>query len=88
MRGRLAWAGSRLAVLDQRPIPHWIILRALPHAMRRRFDPAVGADLEATFELAIRDPHGGEPARYALAIARGSCSVRPGAAQRPGAACC
>jgi hypothetical protein len=80
-----ARAGSRFARLDQRPAAHWVLLRALPRLIARRFDPVSAAELEATFELAIRHPRGREPARYELAIAGGRCSVRGGAAARPGA---
>ena len=86
MRVLLRLAGHRLARLDRRRAPHWVILRALPRAIAMRFDPAAAADgLEATFELAIRDPRGRTPARFELAVGDAGCSVRPGAAQRPGA---
>lgn len=73
-----------LARLDRRRPVHWLVLRILPRAIGMRFDPPTD-QLEATLELAIRDPHGRPPARFELAIAGQSCSVRAGAAQRPGA---
>ncbi len=81
MRRRLAFWVARL---DRRRPVHWIVLRVLPRAIAMRFDPPTD-QLEATLELAIRDPHGRPAARFELAIAGQSCSVRAGAAQRPGA---
>jgi hypothetical protein len=78
-------AGHRLARLDRRRAPHWIILRVIPRAIAMRFDPGAAQGLQATLELAIRDPRGRPPARFELAIADAVCSVRPGAADRPGA---
>jgi hypothetical protein len=74
----------RLAALDRRRPAHRVILRALPRAIARRFDPSAAAGLEATIELAIRDPAGDSPACFSLAIAGERCSVSPGTA--PGAA--
>ena len=72
------------ARLDQyRPV-HWIVLRVIPRAIAMRFEPP-GDQLEATLELSILDPRGRAPARFELAIAGQSCSVRSGAAQEPGA---
>ena len=78
-------AGQRLARLDRRRTAHWIMLRVIPRAIAMRFDPTASQGLQATLELAIRDPRGRSPARFELAIAGTSCSVRSGAAQRPGA---
>ncbi len=77
--------GSRVADLDRRPLPHRLILRALPRAVTARFDPAAAADLEASFELCVRDPRGGEPARFALCVTGGRCEVRPGTVPDAGA---
>jgi hypothetical protein len=62
-----------------------MILRALPRGIAMRFDPAAADGLEATFELAIRDPHGRPPSCFELAVTGTGCSVRSGAAERPGA---
>lgn len=78
-------AGRRLAGLDRSRAPHWVILRALPRAIARRFDPAAADGLQATLELAIRDPGGRPPACFELAVTGTRCRVRPGAAQQPGA---
>jgi hypothetical protein len=83
-RQLVARGAVHVARLDARRPVHWILLRVLPGAIARRFDPPAD-QLEATFELVIRDPRGREPARFALTVAGQSCSVRPGAAQQPGA---
>jgi hypothetical protein len=72
-------------VARNRPVMHRLVLRLLPRAIARRFDPAAAQDLEATLELAIRDPHGRATARYELAISGARCAVRPGAPSQPGA---
>lgn len=78
-------AGRWLAAVDRHPTGHRVIVRALPGAIRRRFDPRSADGLEAVLELAIPDPHGHDPARFELAIADMRCSVRRGAPERPGA---
>ena len=77
--------GLRLARITRGRYAHRLLLRVLPRAIARRFDPAAAADLTATLELVIRDPHGQPAARYELAIAGARCSVRPGAPATPGA---
>ena len=42
-------------------------------------------DLDATFELRVRDPRGAEPDRFELRVLEGRCQVRSGAARDPGA---
>jgi hypothetical protein len=82
-RRRLA---NRVAQLDRRRSVHRLILSTLPRAIAMRFDPTVADGLEATIEIAIRDPDGGSPACFALAITGERCAVRrgsdPGAAAR------
>jgi hypothetical protein len=85
VRGAIARVGKRVARLDRRRAPHWMIVRAIPVVIGRRFDTESAGELQATFELRIRDPHGREPAAFALDIADGSCSVRSGPAQSAGA---
>ena len=80
-----ARVGSRLARLQRRRSAHWVILRVLPRAIARRFDPGAAAGLHATFELSIRDPSGRPPARFALGISGARCHVRAGAATQPAA---
>lgn len=77
MRRRL---GIWLAWLDRRRLGHWLVLRTLPRAIAMRFDRGAAHGLDATFELEISNPRGGEPACYSLAIAGERCSVRAGAA--------
>jgi SCP-2 sterol transfer family len=77
--------GARVARLDRRPLPHKVILLALPLAIAKRFDAASARDLEAVFELRVRDPGGDQPARFELAIGGGACEVRARAARDPGA---
>lgn len=79
-----AW-GERLVRLDRGRVAHWALLRALPRAISMRFDASAATDLDATLELAIRDPYGRATACYALTIAASRCSVRPGAPPAPGA---
>jgi hypothetical protein len=81
----LQWGGVRAARLDRRPVPHRAIVRAVREIIPRRFDPASAGDLEATFELRIRNPAGGEADRFALVISGGTCVVVPGPAVNPGA---
>ncbi|HEY3727083.1 MAG TPA: SCP2 sterol-binding domain-containing protein [Solirubrobacteraceae bacterium] len=84
-RRMLARGGARVARLDRRRPAHWVVLRVIPRAIAMRFDPDAADGLQATLQLTIRDPRGGAPAHFALAIAESSCSVRSGAAEHPGA---
>jgi hypothetical protein len=77
--------GARVARLDARPVPHRVILRVIQHAIPRRFDPEAARDLEAVFELRVRDPRGREPALFALTVADGRCEATPGPASDPAA---
>jgi SCP-2 sterol transfer family len=77
--------GRRLARLTRGRYAHRILLRVLPRAIARRFDPAAANGLSATLELAIRGPGGAALARYELAIADARCSVRAGAPVAPAA---
>jgi hypothetical protein len=85
-RAVLGRGGERVAELDARPVPHRLILRALPLALERRFDPSAADGLDAVMELRVRDPGGGEPARYELSVGGGALRVRPGAATEAKAA--
>jgi hypothetical protein len=85
MRRLWRYFARPLARLDRRPFVHWVVVRTLPRAIRRRFDPSSSEGLKAVFELAIRDPRGRNPKCFALAIEGTRCSVRAGAPQRPGA---
>ena len=84
-RGRylLIRAGTRIAELDQRRLGHRLLLVAVPHALRRRFDPRAATDLAATLELRIRHPGGDPPQRFTLLVRDRRCHVNPGAAPNP-----
>jgi hypothetical protein len=71
--------------MDRRRPIHWILLRAMPRAIAMRFDPAAARDLEVILQLTLRDPAGREPSHFRLEISGPRCSVRRGAAERPGA---
>lgn len=77
--------GERLARLDERPAAHAAVLAALRVLIPRQFDARYGADLEAVFELRVRDPQGGRPTPLSLEISGGQCLVKPGPASSPGA---
>ena len=77
--------GERLIRLDRyRPV-HWVLTRVMSRAIARRFDPSAADGLEATLELALRDPYGRGTSRYQLHISGRRCAVRPGAAPGAGA---
>ena len=76
-------SGARLAKLDQRQLPHRLIVRAMPLAISNRFDPRAATDLEATFELRVRDHNGGEATRFQLLVSNGRCEARSGHAANP-----
>jgi hypothetical protein len=62
-----------------------VILRVIPYAIPRRFDPEAAGDLQAVFELRVRDPRGREPTRFQLTIADRRCLVTAGLASDPAA---
>ena len=76
---------ERAARFDRRPVPHKLILKAIPRAIEMRFDPASADGLDAMFELRIRDPGGGAPTPFALRVTGGRCEVRPGSGTAAGA---
>jgi SCP-2 sterol transfer family len=79
------WLGQRLIALDRRRSVHWVLVRVLSRAIARRFDPSAAHDLDATLELALRDPHGRATTRYEVRICDGCCAVRAGAPDSAGA---
>jgi hypothetical protein len=79
-RGALSRGGARVASLDQRAVPHWAIVQSIPRAISKRFDADAARDLEATFELRVRKPDGGEPDRFGLRISGGTCTATRGPA--------
>jgi len=81
----LSYSGDRVARLDARPVPHWMLLRVLRRAIPARFDPVAAGDLEAVFELRVRDPGGRSPDAFTLTVSGGTCTMRRGAAARANA---
>jgi hypothetical protein len=79
-RDAIAKGGEAVARLEQRPLFYRAVLRAIPLAITRRFDAEAAADLDALFELRIRDPRGHEPGRFTIKIHDGRCEVRRGGA--------
>lgn len=80
-----SWLGERLIRLDRFAPVHWVLTRVLSRAIAHRFDPAAAQELEATLELALRDPHGRPSTHYRLTISGGHCSVSPGTTDGAGA---
>jgi len=78
-RVALARGGEAVARLDRRPVVHRAALSVIPIAIERRFDAEAGREEELGFELRVRDPGGGEPARFAVEVRGGRCRVRRGA---------
>jgi SCP-2 sterol transfer family len=77
--------GERLIRLDRNRLVHWLLMRVMSRAIAMRFDPSAANDLEATLELALRDPYGRPASRYQLHISGMRCAVRRGAAPSAGA---
>jgi hypothetical protein len=77
-RSRLALArgGEAMARLDRRPLVHRAVLSLIPIAIKRRFDAEAAAEEQLGLELRVRDPGGGEPARFAIEVSGGRCRVR------------
>ncbi len=78
-RVALARGGEAVARLDRRPAVHRAVLSMIPIAIERRFDAEAGGEEELGFELRVRDPGGGEPARFAIEVRQGRCRARRGA---------
>jgi hypothetical protein len=79
------WLGQRLIDLDRNRIAHRILMRVLSRAIARRFNPSAAGDLDATLELALRDPHGRPTTCYELSISAARCAVRTGSPGRAAA---
>ena len=74
----LARVGARVARLYRRPVPHRIVLLAIPAAVRLLFDPAAAAELDVAFELQVRPRRGREATRFAIVVRDGRCAVQRG----------
>lgn len=71
----------QLARLERGP-QRRLLLGTIFAGMRRRFDPAAAADLQAVVEFRILADGGGPDERYQAAIENGECTVtRDGSAQ-------
>ena len=79
------WLGEQLIRLDRVGPVHAVLMRVMSRAIALRFNPSAADGLEATLELALRDPHGRPASRYQLRISEGRCTVRPGAPAHAGA---
>jgi hypothetical protein len=84
-RTLLRRSGDRVARVDRRVVAHRLIMRAVPLALTRRFDPESARGLDAVLELRVRDPDGGRADAFEVKISGGTCQVRPGPARSPGA---
>ena len=70
--------GAGVARLDSTRTAHALLLQAVHLLIPRLFDPDSAGDLDAKFELRIRDPRGGDPDVSTVVIAGGCCRVLPG----------
>lgn len=75
--------GEHLAGLTELGAPHGLTVRAIAALLPRRFDASRARDLDATLELRVRDPHGGEPSPLSLQITGGELSVTAGPSRGP-----
>ncbi|HEY5318705.1 MAG TPA: SCP2 sterol-binding domain-containing protein [Solirubrobacteraceae bacterium] len=67
--------GTGVARFDRYPSAHAAFVVAIYVLIPRLFDPAMAGDLDASFELRIRDPHGGDPDVSSVVVAQGKCRV-------------
>lgn len=67
--------GAQVARLDSFPGAHTVLLLGIYLVIPQLFDPEAAGDLNASFELRIRDPHGGDPDACAVVVAERRCRV-------------
>jgi SCP-2 sterol transfer family len=79
-RSVVARGGEAVARLEHQHLLYRAVLRTIPTAISRRFDAEAAGDLDALFELRIRDPRGHPPGRFTIRIHKGRCEVRRGGA--------
>ena len=60
-----------------------LLLRQIFRTMRRRFDPAQAAGVDAVVEFRIRRSGGGPVDRFQVVISRGRCTTSRGGGRRP-----
>ena len=70
--------GAGVARLDRYPHAHAALLLAIYLMIPRLFDPEAAGDLDASFELRIPDPHGGDPDVSSVIVAERRCRIVPG----------
>jgi hypothetical protein len=70
--------GAGVARMDRSRGAHALLLQAVYLMIPRLFDSNSAGDLDAKFELRIRDPRGGDPDVSTVVIARRRCRVVPG----------
>jgi len=67
--------GVQLARLDRVPGGHPVLLLGICLLIPLLFDPGAAEDLDASFELRIRDPRGGEADPCSVVVAERKCRV-------------
>jgi SCP-2 sterol transfer family len=70
--------GDRVARFDRRPRARRLLVGAIPRAIPWWFDAEAAKNLDATFELAIRDRRSGELDQFAITISDQRCTVTRG----------
>ena len=75
--------GAQLARLDRYRGAHEVLLLGIYLFIPLLFDARVAGDLDASFELRIRDPHGGDPDACSVVVARRRCRVLFGPDAKP-----
>jgi hypothetical protein len=71
--------GVQLARLDRYRGAHEVLLLGIYLFIPLLFDPDAAGDLDASFELRIRDPAGGDPDACSVIVAKRKCRVVFGA---------
>jgi hypothetical protein len=67
--------GAGVARLDRYRSAHAVLVVSIYVIIPRLFDPRMADDLRASFELRIRDPHGGDPEVSTVTVAEGRCRI-------------
>jgi len=67
--------GARLAGLDRYLGTHTVLLLGIYVVIPLLFRPEHAGDLDASFELRIRNPRGGDPDACAVLVAGGRCRI-------------
>jgi hypothetical protein len=67
--------GAGLARLDRYRGTHTVLLLGIYVVIPMLFHPEQADDLDASFELRIRNPHGGDPDACSVVVSRGRCRI-------------